>query len=88
MLEHLTQHDCTIGELAEPHQMSFAAASKHIGILSNAGLVKRRKNGRQRICSLNPSGLIAVRDWVERYVGYWNARLDALESALKEDDND
>lgn len=85
MIELLSQADQTVGQLAEPHAMSFAAASKHVGVLENAGIVTRRKHGRERICSLNPGGLLEARDWVERYSVFWSQRLDALGEALKED---
>lgn len=85
MLERLARGDQTVGELADPLAMSLAGASKHIGVLEEAGLVRREKKGRERICSLDPAGLYAVRDWVERYSKFWKERLDALEDALKED---
>lgn len=86
MVERLSHGDCTVGDLAAPLDMSFAAASKHIGVLEQAGLLTRRKRGRERICTLQPRSLFALRDWVERYARFWNERLDALDNALKEDD--
>lgn len=88
MIESLSRAELTVGQLAEPHAMSFAAASKHVGVLEQAGIVTRRKRGRERICSLNPDGLLAARDWVERYSKYWSQRLDALERALEENSDD
>ncbi len=87
MVEALSLQQLTVGQLAEPHAMSFAAASKHIGVLEKAGIVSRRKQGRERICSLNPDGLFELRAWVERYSVYWKERLDQLETALKEEDD-
>ena len=75
----------TVGELADPLQMSLAGASKHIGVLVDAGLVRQSKRGREKLCSLDPAGLLQVRDWVERYSAFWKTRLDALDAALKED---
>ena len=88
IVERLSANEQTVGMLAEPLDMSLAAVSKHIGILEEAGLVTRRKRGRERICTLDPAGLLAVRDWTERYVEFWNSRLDALDRALKEDDDE
>ncbi len=88
IVEQLAQSERTVGELAEPLDMTLAGASKHIGVLERAGLVLRRKRGRERVCSLQPDALLAVRDWVERYSAFWTARLDALDSALKEDRHD
>lgn len=88
MVERLSQKPCTVGELAEPLSMSFAGASKHVGVLEAAGIVRREKRGRERLCILQPKALFEMRDWVERYSRFWNARLDALDQALKEDSDE
>lgn len=85
MIEQLSRADSTIGELARPHDMSFAGASKHVGVLEASGLVTRRKRGRERVCSLRVQGLFALRDWVERHAAFWDERLDALDKAMMED---
>ena len=85
MVERLTQGPASVGVLAEPHDISLAGASKHIGVLENAGLVIREKRGRERVCTLQRDALMGARDWVERTSQFWNQRLDALDAALKED---
>ena len=88
MVKRVSHGDCTVSELAEPFAMSLTGASKHIGILEEAGLLKRRKEGRERVCSFDPAGLFALRRWTEHYVKFWDYRLDALDRALKEDGNE
>ncbi len=88
MVERLSQRALTVGELAEPLNMSFAGASKHVGVLEKAGIVARHKRGRERLCVLQTEPLEAARQWVEHYSTFWNARLDALDRALREDEND
>lgn len=88
MVERLSQRELTVSDLAEPLAMSMAGASKHVGVLERAGIVSRCKRGRERVCTLQPQALLAARDWVERYSQFWNARLDALDMALKEEDGD
>lgn len=85
MIEELARGSRTVGELAAPHDMSLAAASKHLGVLERAGLVTRKKRGRERVCSLDRAGFLALRDWVGRYAKFWDERLDALDRAMKED---
>ena len=84
MIEALSQREHSVSELAEPFAMTLAGASKHVGILEEAGLLKRERRGRERVCTLNTDPLLAARDWVDRYAGFWSDRLDALEQALKE----
>ena len=86
MVERLSRGPATVGELAQPLDMTLAGASKHVGVLEKAGLLKRRRRGRERVCELQPVQLFAARDWVERYSAFWNARLDALGEALENDD--
>jgi DNA-binding transcriptional ArsR family regulator len=76
--------EATVGELAEPFEMSLAAVSKHVQVLSRAGLVSQRREGRQRHCRLEPEPLRAADAFLARYRPFWEARLDAL-AALFED---
>lgn len=88
MIERLSKRDLTVGELAQPLAMSLAGASKHVRVLELAGILVREKRGRERVCSLKPDGLLAMRDWVARYSAFWDTRLDALDRALREDEDD
>lgn len=85
MVESLSRAEQTVGELAAPLAMTLAGASKHVGILEDAGLLHREKRGRERVCRLDPAALFVLRDWVERNAGLWEARFDGLDAALKED---
>ncbi|MCC7183489.1 MAG: hypothetical protein IT509_07960 [Rhodocyclaceae bacterium] len=67
------------------HYMSFAGAAKHVAVLARAGLIERRKVGRQQLCRLEASRLQEASAWLKQWEGFWNSRLDALEAALKED---
>jgi DNA-binding transcriptional ArsR family regulator len=86
MLGHLAERELTIGELATPFRMSFAGASKHVRVLENAGLVKRRVRGRTHLCRLDAARLAEANAWLRRYEHFWSARLDALEALLLEED--
>jgi DNA-binding transcriptional ArsR family regulator len=85
MLESLRAGPRTVGELAEPLPISFAATSKHITALEDAQLIRREKRGRERICHLQKGRLDEAQTWLESHA-YWINALDALEAALKEED--
>jgi DNA-binding transcriptional ArsR family regulator len=78
MLRRLSAGELTIGELAEPLTMSFAAASKHVKVLENAGLVRRTIDGRRHVCRLDPVPLADATEWLRFYERHWTERLDAL----------
>jgi DNA-binding transcriptional ArsR family regulator len=86
MLGDLATGPRSVGELAAPHRMSLAAASKHIRTLERAGLVRREVRGRTHVCRLDPMPLAGVDGWLGFYRGFWSGRLDALEAALRADD--
>lgn len=85
MLAALALGEKPISDLAAPYQMSLAGASKHVGILVRAGLIERRKVGRQQLCRLNADQLKVARDWLGQWERFWTSRLDNLEAALRED---
>jgi DNA-binding transcriptional ArsR family regulator len=86
MLHELSQGERTVSQLAEPFDMSLAAASKHIKALENAGLIHRDVRGRTHMCRLVAAPLAGAHDWLSFYERFWTDRLDALERLLREED--
>lgn len=86
MLRELADGERTVGQLAEPHHMSLAAASKHIKALESAGLIRREIRGRQHLCRLESGPLASASEWIQFYERFWTDRLDALESLLRAED--
>ena len=86
MLSELAGGQRTVSELAEPFDMSLAAASKHIKVLEHAGLIGREVRGRTHVCRLEPGPLASAYEWLAFYERFWTGRLDLLERLLREDD--
>lgn len=87
MLASLALGEKSIGDLAEPLAMSFAGASKHVKVLEDAGLVARRKQGRNQIIRLEAKPLEEAGRWLRQWEKFWNARLDRLEALIELDTN-
>lgn len=85
MLAALAYGEKAVSELAAPYQMSLAGAAKHVGVLARAGLISRRKVGRRQLCRLDATRMKEASDWLAQWERFWTGRLDALETALKED---
>ena len=83
ILSRLARNDLTVTEIAEPYEMSLAAVSKHIGVLTRANLVSQHKEGRIRRCRLEPEALNAVARWIEYYQNFWQANLQSLENYVE-----
>ena len=82
MLARLAQGPATVGELAEPFDMSFAAVSKHLRVLESAGLVTRGRDAQYRPATLNARPLQAASAWLGDYRVFWAESFDALSSLL------
>ena len=83
MLLSLSSGPRTVSELAEPFDMSLAAASKHIKVLEAAGLVRREVLCRTHVCRLEPEPLADAHAWLSFYEGFWNGRLENMQRLLR-----
>jgi DNA-binding transcriptional ArsR family regulator len=84
MLRELSAGPHTVTQLAQPFDMSLAAASKHIKVLESAGLVRREVRGRTHLCHIDAAPLSQANEWLRAYERFWNTRLDKLERLLRE----
>jgi DNA-binding transcriptional ArsR family regulator len=79
------QQDLSVSELAKPLPMSLPAVMKHLGVLSDAGLVARTKTGRVVACRLVASPMESAMTWLNRYERFWTEQLDRLAAFVEED---
>ncbi len=78
LLRMADEGEKSVTELLEPFSISQPAISKHLRILRDAGLVRRRKEGRMRLYRADARRLRQVHDWVSHFERYWDEKLDAL----------
>lgn len=88
MLALLADGERTVGELAAPFDVSLAASSKHVKVLEEADLVRRRVVGRTHTCRLNPAPLEWIADWTDAYRARWEATFRKLDAVLEEHGRD
>jgi DNA-binding transcriptional ArsR family regulator len=84
MLEHLAQGDLCVTDLARPYAMSLPAVSKHLRVLENAGLVRRRRSGRVHSVKLEAAPMQQASQWIGEYRKFWEGSLDRLDEYLKQ----
>lgn len=84
MLERLGHGPASVSELARPLSMSLAAVVQHVQILEASGLVRTRKLGRTRTCSLDPVTLQSAERWISERRTLVERRLDRLGQYLAE----
>jgi DNA-binding transcriptional ArsR family regulator len=85
ILNRLQIGELNISEVAAAYDMSLAAISKHLQILERARLIRKRRQGKERIVTLVPDTMHQAAEYIQQYERMWNNRLDRLEIFLKEE---
>jgi DNA-binding transcriptional ArsR family regulator len=75
----------SIAGLSAQAEVSRQAITKHLHVLSDAGLVRSHRSGRQRIWELEPGRLAEAGDWLERIDAQWDSALQRLKAYLEDD---
>jgi predicted transcriptional regulator len=73
-----------VSRLAGSYEMSFAAVQKHVAILERAGLVRKRRHGREQIVHGNPTTIRKAKRLLDRFEAVWLARVNRLDQLLTE----
>ncbi len=84
ILNMIAYQSLNVNSVTENFDVSRAAIYKHMKILVECGLMEMKQEGRERYCEAKLERLSEVSDWVTQYKAFWNSKLDALESYLKE----
>ena len=83
IIARLAQGECSVGDLAGPHDVSPPAISRHLRVLEEAGLLEQTPDGRVRRCALNARPLSAAFGWLVQYRLFWEDTLDAIARKLE-----
>lgn len=82
ILAMLLEDDMAVTDVAEPFEMSLAAISKHLGVLTAAGLISQEKRGRVKWCKLEPDALREASIWMQSFGQFEAVNLDDFERFL------
>ncbi len=80
----LSKESLKLNAIAANFDISRPGISKHIKILEECGVVTIEKKGRERHCSIKPSELSEVADWVNQYRWLWDSNLDSFDKYITE----
>jgi DNA-binding transcriptional ArsR family regulator len=84
LLDALLDGERAVGDLVEELGLSQPQVSKHLRVLSEVGLVRGRADGRRRLYRLQPAHLRPLQDWLSRYEGRVNERMDRFDDYLQD----
>lgn len=82
ILVRLAHGEATVGELAEPFEMTQQAVSRHVGVLRRCGLIDQRVDGQRRPCRLNAERMGELEGWIAEQQREWASRLERLDEHL------
>lgn len=88
LVARLTDGDATVGELAAPYEVSVQAISKHLKVLTQAGLISRTGDGHRSPVHLEADVLDLMTMWIERYRRRAESRFGRLDAVLADMDHD
>ena len=84
IFERLAGRPRSVGELASELPVSRPAVSQHLKVLKEAGLVSDRAEGTRRLYRVDPGGVGALRDYLDRF---WDQALTAFKGAVEGPDD-
>ena len=84
IVARLAVGDATVGQLANPYDVSMQAVSKHVKVLTDAGLVSQSKDAQRRPCHLEAEVFDLMTKWIERYRRQAQERYERLDVVLAE----
>jgi DNA-binding transcriptional ArsR family regulator len=88
ILERLARGPATVGAATRGLPLTKPAVTKHVKVLEDAGLISRAVRGRQHELRLVPAPLADASTWIDRHRALWEAKFDAVERYLADDDEE
>lgn len=83
IVEAMKSGECAVGDIVERMDIRQSGVSRHLRILTEAGIVQMRPDGQRRLYSLRKEAFDQLEAWVEGYRSHWEARLDRFGAALE-----
>lgn len=77
-----SKEEMSVGDIAKPYKMSFAAIAKHLNVLAKAKLITKKRQGKEQMIALSPVAFKDAAQYLQTYEKLWNDRLDSLENYL------
>ncbi|EXG81100.1 ArsR/SmtB family transcription factor [Cryptosporangium arvum] len=76
--------EASVSALARQYEMSFAAVQKHVAVLERAGLVTKRRSGREQLVRGDIETIRRARELLRRYEEIWRGRVDRMNELLED----
>ncbi|SRR5258708_7943791 len=84
IIEQLSKGPARFLDVAKPFDTALNSVTKHLKLLERAGLIERRKQGREVLISFRGEPLLELVKWVHEYERFWNKKLDQFERHFRD----
>jgi DNA-binding transcriptional ArsR family regulator len=84
ILQRVSRAEHNISSLAKAYTISLAAIAKHVSVLEKAGLITKRRSGKEKVIQIQPKTIKVAAAYLSEYEKIWSARFDALEKLLED----
>jgi DNA-binding transcriptional ArsR family regulator len=85
ILVRVLEAEQSVSALAGAYRMSLPAVQKHVGVLERAGLVRKRRTGREQRVHAEPERIRTAREVLDAFESLWRSRIAAMDRVLAED---
>ena len=85
ILRRVLAGEHSVTALAASYDMSFAAVQKHVAVLERAGLVTKRRHGREQLASGDVTAVRSVASLLDEFELVWRGRFDRIDALIRED---
>ena len=85
ILKRVSKDELSVGEIARPYDLTFAAVSKHLKVLEKAQMIIKRRRGKEQLVTLAPQALVDATNYLHYYAELMDARMDSLEDYLNKE---
>jgi DNA-binding transcriptional ArsR family regulator len=85
ILRRVFKKELTVGEIAKHYELTFAAIAKHLTVLEKAGLIGKKRRGKEQVVSILPKALIEADQYLKNYQEIWEERISRLEQLINKE---
>jgi DNA-binding transcriptional ArsR family regulator len=85
ILRRVLAGEHSVTTLATEYDMSFAAVQKHVAVLERAGLLSKRRSGREQLASGDAEAVRSVASMLDEFESVWRGRIDRIDQLIEEE---
>jgi DNA-binding transcriptional ArsR family regulator len=85
ILRRVSKKELTVGEIAKRYKLTFAAVAKHLTVLEKAGLIAKRRRGKEQLVSISPEAFFEANQYLGNYQEIWELRFSSLEQLINKE---